>query len=871
MTELDSSLVEESARRLVPVHREKWAVARARTALTERTARLGAKETASFEGGALWDYGNERARGRHAHGFTFLVDWVGGVSQLDTDEAEELTGLIVELFTMWDARYGRQRENAPEMAFHDETTAQRLLGIVSVLTFLPLGGERRAAISDLGARTAELLRDPEFYGGVNNHGMFQDVALLAWAVLVASPEDPARRVSWELAEGRLQTYFSACFTSEGVHVENTPTYHVMVARYLPLLDRLFTAAGAPSAALYHRLLEGAERYAVHCVTPEGLYPATSDTHRRRLDSPVNLETFSGGAFEYAVTGGRNGLQPAERTVAFPASGYAMTRSAWGDPQASYAYFSCAYNADYHKHSDENSLYLRSGGRDLLVEAGPYGYNWKDPFTKYAYSTAAHNSMMVDGAGLPRTASEADRTGPRAPLNELTVISAEDRLLDVTGTTRRYDGRVWSRRTRIEHGDAPSATRVHLEDTVRSEAGAAELRFLWHLGPGLTVRLRSRGAEILDGSVKVMEIEFRTESEFSLRLQEGDESPSIQGWHFPDFGKKVPAPVISLETRAADHSMVTEVRLADFRWDQAEADTFDTLVINSRTVPTYVIPASDDLSPGSSEGRSVLFLSASAAAADRERYLSEVSKATVRSLYVPDLARSVAGTSSADLAERAVEQISAAATAHIRRENERGVNVTLAATREGFAPALQAALSADVPLVVLDPVLPFPDGDPRAERLLARLGSLADGLKDPALEVVVTAHVPDQADRVLAAAGSSSARVTDLRSLITADVEDAFSDMLLNSMLARAGEIDRYVAVYDRRAKAFHLNLPGCLDVEVSIRVFRGKEEVQSMPYTPGNVHRIPYTGFGPHRLRVHVRPHGSSEARAFTTGVLRVR
>lgn len=871
MTELDSPLVAESALSLVPVHREKWAVTRARTALTERTARLGAKETSSFEDGALWEYGGERARGRHAHGFTFLVDWVGAVPQLDPDEAEEMLAVIVELFTMWDSRYGRQRATAPEMAFHDETTAQRLLGIVSVLTHLPLRGERRAAVADLGARTARLLRDPEFYGGVNNHGMFQDIALLAWAVLVASPEDPVRRESWEIAEGRLQTYFSACFTPEGVHVENTPTYHVMVARYLPLLDRLFTAAGAPSAALYHRLLEGAERYAVHCVTPEGLYPAVSDTHRRRLDSPVNLQTFSGGGFEYAVTSGQSGDRPRERTVAFPASGYAMTRSAWGDPQASYAYVSCAYNADYHKHSDENSLYLRSGGRDLLVEAGPYGYNWNDPFTKYAYSTAAHNSLMVDGVGLPRTASLADRTGPRAPLNELMVASAEDGLLDVTGTTRRYEGRVWSRRTRIEHGAAPSATKIRLEDTVRSETGEADLRFLWHLGPGLKVRLRSRGAEILDGTVKVMEIEFRTESVISLRLQEGVESPSIQGWHFPDFGKKVPAPVISVEAREADLTMATEIRLADFRWDQTEGETIETLVINSRTVPTYVVPSGDELDPGSEGGRSVLFLAASAAAADRERFLTEVRKVPVRTLYVPDLAQRIAGAGSTDAAERALEQICAAAVDHIRRESARGVDVTLAATREGFAPAALAALSSGVPLVVLDPVLPFPDGDPRAERLLARLGSLTDGRKSPALEAVVTAHDPDQAERALAAAGSAATRVTDLRTLITADVEDSFSDMLLNSMLARAGEVDRYVAVYDRRTKAFHLDLPDSADVEVSVRVFRGKEEVQSMPYTPGTVHSLPYTGSGPHRLRVHVRPRGATEARAFTTGVLRVR
>ena len=285
MTTLDDSAVQDSARRLLPIQRAPWAVERARSALKDRTVRLGFRDRARIDAEVLWEYGADRARGRHAHGFTFLTDWAGAGPLLPDSEASALSDLIVELFSAWEERFGDERITAPEMAFHDETTAQRMLGLVSVLDSLTFTNAQRETLTDLAHRTAALLAEPDFYGGVNNHGMFQDLAILAWAVLIAPADDPARTSAWDLAAQRLRDYFSSCFTSEGVHIENTPTYHVMVARYLPLLAELFTNADSPDAELYRQLHAGAARFAVHCVTPETLYPPVSDTHRRRLDTP----------------------------------------------------------------------------------------------------------------------------------------------------------------------------------------------------------------------------------------------------------------------------------------------------------------------------------------------------------------------------------------------------------------------------------------------------------------------------------------------------------------------------------------------------------------------------------------------------------
>lgn len=866
MTVRTDPRVAQSARRLLPVNRGDWVLGRTRAALRHGEVRLGAQAKADLELPALWEYGIDRARGRHVHGFTFLVDWVGAGQALDADESLQLAELIHLMFRAWDQQYGSSRETAPEMAFHDETTAQRLLGLVAALDELRFTPEQESYLRGLAERTATILAEPDFYGGVNNHGMFQDLALLTWSALVAPAGSELGAEAWDLAAQRLHTYFAACFTAEGVHVENTPTYHVMVARYLPLLEDLFTAAQSDEAELYDSLLRGAIDYAVHCVTPEGLFPPVSDTHRRRLDSDVNLETFAGGEFEFAATAGRVGAEPSKRTAVFPESGYAMTRSGWGDPLASYVHFTSSYNADYHKHSDEQSIYLRSGGRDLLCEAGPYGYNWKDPFTKYAYSSAAHNTMLVAGTGLPRTEPEEERLAASPPLNRMEISVAEDERLEATGTTRRYRGRVWSRHLDVRHGAAPSDTTLRIEDTVESSVGAADLRFLWHMGPGLRVDLRAQGAEVFDRGAKLMELEFRADAEYTLQLSEGIESPSTQGWHFPQFGQKVPAPVISLETHAENLTLETVVRLSDFVWDSPPENPFDALVLRNRTVPTWSSTTTGE--PGS---ESVLMLSPYSSTADRERLVAELEKSGRRVRYVPGIEWMIGHAGSKAKAEAAVDKIARAAAGVIRNEASKGGGVTVVTIGGAFAPGALAALSTGASLFAVDPVLPFPSGDPRAERLEEKLSSLSSTPRSLPIEVLSSGDASAQ-QRALATIDKAPVARNDFDTAIAADVEDVAGDSIANLLDAREGTAVRYLAVYDRRAKEFVIRIPQLEEVEVSVRVFRGKDEVLTVPYRAGSEHRVPYAdAVGPHRLRLHVRDPETTESTALTTGVLRVR
>lgn len=166
-------------------------------------------------------------------------------------------------------------------AYHDEGTAQRLrahLNLLSAMeTWLPR--EDIEWMHSFLDRTAHLLLQDEFYSGQNNHGMFQDIGLIEFAALASWRSIKERSKILETALERIHIYFAACFTPEGVHVENTPTYHVMVSRAVAQHISVLKALRHPETFRFEQLFQKLSRYATHAVMPNGLFPRSA-THIR---------------------------------------------------------------------------------------------------------------------------------------------------------------------------------------------------------------------------------------------------------------------------------------------------------------------------------------------------------------------------------------------------------------------------------------------------------------------------------------------------------------------------------------------------------------------------------------------------------------
>lgn len=298
----------------------------------------------------------------------------------------------------------------------------------------------------------------------------------------------------------------------------------------------------------------ADHYGAFSLTPQNHLVPISDTNKGPLAKASVVSVFGPGEMLGAYTRGEESSPPSRKTFVGEKSGYGVYRSDWS-AEANYLFFSAAYNADYHKHSDELSLYYYAHGRELIAEAGPNGYEYTDPLTKYAFSSAAHNTMLVDGEGLPRVDELASET-------TLEDVGSTEDSLHVIGRTKRFSGVNWSREIRVPGELAGDL--VTIQDVVSSD-DEHRYTFLWHLAEGLVPFVRGNAIEIFEAvnDTKLAELTWGGSTAVGVKHVHGQRHPYHQGWAFPKMGNSKPASVVEVEFRGTELQVIWELRSKDF--------------------------------------------------------------------------------------------------------------------------------------------------------------------------------------------------------------------------------------------------------------------------------------------------------------------
>lgn len=555
LTEPETTKLREVVLSLLPQAKGDASTARAMNFVENRTISSPNFADVKYDNGGIWSKPFPRSQQRYLHGFIFFVDWFETVLTAK-ETAHQAATMAVALVRDWEELHPKPSDAEP-MAYHDETTAQRLLNLMSLQIRVRIVEPDldKQVLEPLISSTADLLATDDFHSAGNNHGMFQDLALLYWSILSASDGGDRPETYFNIAMLRLRAYFSECFTEDGVHVENTPTYHLMVSRQVANVQRIASIANHPDASFYAQLISRAERYATHALMPDGVYPPVSDTQQTPVNRAGMHRVFTSPEFAYASSAGTHGRPPQERWLVLPESGYAVYRDQWGHVGATYAFFSAAYNADYHKHSDDLSFFLRSKEIDLLSESGPFSYDYKDPFSRYAYSQYAHNSLVVDGASLPRTDDKKDRV-------TLELVEERSDGFVVVGKNARYGDVVHQRTVSVTDGSGVPS--FDLEDSVSSST-EHQYELLWNLGTEVQVTLHGQGFELFHENKKVMDLMFSATVPTTISLHEGVEKPKPLGWRFPKFGEAVPAKVVVVKFTGTNVKLATKIRLSDFNY------------------------------------------------------------------------------------------------------------------------------------------------------------------------------------------------------------------------------------------------------------------------------------------------------------------
>jgi hypothetical protein len=400
-------------------------------------------ETISFNLAGDWSNakGLIRAHQRILHSFQFIGDCLPKNFALPNFTYIKLSKII----TNWH-NYLIENDSS-EMVFHDETTARRVQLLLKLLINIQKNkiDFDLAIIYQILKRDLDLLISDVFYAGVNNHGYFQDITIIYAARLGYVDESIGNK-----AFQRIKNYLNTVIGSDGVHKEHSPAYHYIIYNNVKANLEILEMFDKPH--VIQEILDRMLPYARAIAMPNLHLPPIGDTEYK----PISRNYVDQFSLQEAI--------PNDLSY-FGDGGYAIIRDNFSDY---YSVFLGAHHMNYHKHRDELELLLFYKGGWVLSESGPYGYDYQNFHSQYAYSNFGHNTLIINNEML------IDRDGEPGLVKILEPIIEPDGSIVLTGINKRIRGVIHTRTIKF----SKSKLRIRLVDRLESNI-EAKYEIRWH--------------------------------------------------------------------------------------------------------------------------------------------------------------------------------------------------------------------------------------------------------------------------------------------------------------------------------------------------------------------------------------------------------
>jgi hypothetical protein len=448
---------------------------------------------------------------------------------------------------------------AGPLAWHDDATAQRVRAWVvfwnrwkHVATPAKLHMFLRCVHVH-----ARMLADARFYTKRHNHGIAQDLALLA--IVVTFP-DFRNAAAWRaLAIDRLRAQLVTTVSPDGVHLEHAAGYHVSMVGLVALLETFASRNGLVELQnTVSPLLANMARFASFLVEPGHGIVTIGDTAwndtSKRLQPYADLHPW----LAYALTDGARGAQPPWASV-WQREGYAFVHDrapASGTPATYFAFTAAAQPGpgEGHKHGDSLGFVLHTGGHRVLVDPGMYSYNHDDPNRRYLISRAAHNVVVVDGDTQKGAAARIERT--RQTDAALVLVSSH---VETPGVEHR--------RTVIYL--RAGVILVHDEILPRGAEAQHRMDSMFQLGPDVVATSREDGVDLQHGT----RVLARLRSSLGApRIAAGQRDPLL-GWYSPSWSRVLPIQTLVFGTTGTSAEFATLIRFATSAMDVPRVERF----------------------------------------------------------------------------------------------------------------------------------------------------------------------------------------------------------------------------------------------------------------------------------------------------------
>ncbi|UCD74900.1 MAG: heparinase II/III family protein [Phycisphaerales bacterium] len=493
------------------------------------------------------------------HSWRFLTNFLTAYEETGREDYREVLEALVE---DWIEKNPYENPAHPR-AWHEGAMAKRILVLLNLFNryknMSEVGGLRLRTILAMIIQHAEFFASGEHYKPAGNHGIRQDIGLIAAAVAI--PE--ARNTdSWlRIATERLRfQQVEPGFTPEGVWREHSPVYHNYVMRlFSDLLDIVDENGADADLDFLRELALKSRRYMAHVLTPTGHFPPVGDSGEERF----GISRWSDGpAVRYSASGGEEGSPPDELDGFFPDAGEAVFRDNWGDDPRSaqnafYIHMHAAFHPTFgHRHVDDLSFVFHGLGRWWIIETGKWGYE-RNKWRAYVESARAHNSYTFEHDAL----HWSDDEDPAKDVYFEDAMVSSDTLAAVRGRTNRFAPADTSvTRTIVFLRNRRTVLLLdHLESARRGD-WQGYLHLPPDIEPARAGRARIVGRTSTHPDLE-LEITGEPEQVDSLEIVIGREDPLL-GWYSPAFLEMVPAPTVVFERAGSDVLAATVIRVKD---------------------------------------------------------------------------------------------------------------------------------------------------------------------------------------------------------------------------------------------------------------------------------------------------------------------
>jgi len=382
------------------------------------------------------------------------------------------------------------------------------------------------------------------WDGAYNHGLKQSLQLLDAGCAYPSGAFGGKAQYWrqvarqQMIDSFEPNQYGPVIDTQGVTNEQSTGYANFDFGLWSTAESDMAACGTPLPGWITSRIALMPMFLAQATQPDGKLVQIGDTYvvsaRYRVGTPL----------QYAVSKGTSGTPPAKRIAVYSA-GYVFGRSSWGTAATfgDQSFYSLRFGpgTEIHGHADHMGLTYYADGRNLIVDAGHYGYA-ETAYREYLLSPEAASTLVMPGEPFDSSASTS-------LIHQ--SIGAEGQFYEFYDTA--FGGRPRYRSVYVDQD--PNLVLVF-----DRASGAGSYQQLWHLDPGLKVTSVTRSYAIATAPGTQLEIRQiplpgQVIPAGSTQVVKGQVNP-YQGWVSHGMLQRTPAPVVTMTRTGSSAAILT---------------------------------------------------------------------------------------------------------------------------------------------------------------------------------------------------------------------------------------------------------------------------------------------------------------------------